>query len=224
METFPDRETLADAGAEILAHALATPGPRRIVVTGGGTPGPVYDRLAARDLDWSRVTLTLTDERWVDTTSPLSNEKLVRERLLTGRAAEARLVPLKGDGASPEADAEAADMALRPLPPWSAVLIGMGEDGHIASLFPGDPDLTANLDPEGEKLCVGIPRAGLQPFVPRVSLTARALLSTRLLVLLITGEAKRALVERIASDPDFAPPAAALLRQDRTPVRIVWAA
>jgi len=224
MERFPDRDSLASATAEILAQALTTPDPRGLVVTGGGTPGPVYDRLATRDLDWPNVTLTLTDERWVDTTSPLSNEKLVRDRLLTGRATGARLIRLKDDGGSPGADARTAEATLRLLPPWSAVLIGMGEDGHVASLFPGDPDLAANLDPEGERLCVGVARAGLEPFVPRISLTARALLSTRLVVLLITGEAKRALVERIAADPNFAPPAATLLRQDRAPVRVLWAA
>jgi 6-phosphogluconolactonase len=98
----------------------------------------------------------------------------------------------------------------------------MGEDGHVASLFPGDPDLAARLDPCGRRLCVAAP-AGLPPYAPRISLTVRALLDTRLVLLLITGHAKRALIERVLNDPACSPPAAAILRQDRAPARVLWA-
>lgn len=223
MQRFPDRDTLAEAVTDVLAGALAGTGARSLVVTGGGTPGPVYDRLSARDLAWESVAVTLSDERLVDGDADQSNERLVRQRLLTGQAAGARFVPLRAGGATPEADAEAAEAALRTLLPWSAVLLGVGEDGHIASLFPGDPDLAARLDPGGERLCVGVPRAGLAPFVPRISLTLAALLRTPLVVLMITGQAKRALVERARADPAAAPPLAAILRQDRAPVRVLWA-
>jgi len=223
MEAFPDRDALAEAAAAALAGALAGPGRRALVVTGGTSPGAVYDRLSRLDLDWRDVTVTLSDERWVDAASPLSNERLVRDRLLTGPAASARLLPLKAGGADPTADASAVEPCLRALLPWSAVLLGMGEDGHIASLFPGDPDLPGRLDPDGHGLCVGVPVAGLAPFVPRLSLTLRALLTTSLVVLLISGEAKRELLRRVAAEPAFDPPVAAILRQDRTPVRVLWA-
>lgn len=222
METFGDGDALAQAAADALAGALAGTGPRSLVATGGRSPGPVYDRLASRDLGWDRVTITLSDERWVDPGAAESNERLVRRRLLTGQAAAARFIPLKRGGASPEADALAAETALRGRPPWSAVLLGMGEDGHVASLFPCDPDLAARLDPCGPRLCVAAP-AGLPPYVPRISLTLRALLDARLVILLIMGDAKRRLIEAVGVDPGFAPPVAALLRQDRTPVRTLWA-
>lgn len=224
MEIFPDRESLAEAAAEALSDALSGPGPNSLVVTGGTSPGPVYDRLSALDLDWANVTATLSDDRWVDPASADSNERLVRERLLTGRAVAARFLPLKGHGASPEEDALAVEANLRVLTPWSAVLLGMGEDGHIASLFPNDPDLAARLDPGGERLCVGVGMSGLPPYVARITLTARALLTARLVVLLITGGAKRALVERVLADPACSPPVATILRQNRVPVRCLWAA
>ena len=146
----------------------------------------------------------------------------MRQRLLVGHAAAARFLPLKGGKDSPDADALVDDAALRANLPAAATLLGMGEDGHIASLFPGDPDLAARLDPEGERLCVGVPVAGLAPFVARVSLTLRALLATQAVLVLISGAAKRALVDRVAADPAYAPPVAALLRQVRVPVRVLW--
>ena len=223
IETFADRAALTAAAADIIAGALAAPGRRTFVATGGNTPGPVYDALAQRDLDWARLTVTLTDERWVDVASPLSNEGLVRARLLTGAAVAAGFLPLKGAGASPHAAALAVEPALAALTPFDVVLLGMGPDGHIASLFPDDPGLAAALDPVGKRLCVGVDHAGLEPFVPRISLTARAVLDARLIALLVTGEDKRALIARVIDDPSFAPPVAAILRQSTTPVRILWA-
>lgn len=224
MELFPNRESLAKATAEALSESLSGTGPKSLVVTGGGTPGPVYDRLSALDLAWANTTVTLSDERWVDPASADSNERLVRERLLTDRAAAARFLPLKGSGASPEADALEAELSLRALTPWSAVLLGMGEDGHIASLFPNDPDLAARLDPGGARLCVGVSMSGLPPHVARITLTSRALLASRLVVLLITGEPKRTVIERVLADQNYAPPVAAILRQHVAPLRVLWAA
>ncbi|MBA3810407.1 MAG: 6-phosphogluconolactonase [Caulobacteraceae bacterium] len=223
IEPFANRDALADAAAEVIGQALRAPGARAFVATGGASPGSTYDRLATRDLDWGRITVTLSDDRWVDATSPESNEKLVRDRLLVGRAAEARFLALKGDGASPEQDAATAEAGLRPLLPFTAILLGMGPDGHIASLFPGAPDLAQILAPDGERLCVGVAKAGQPPFRPRISLTVAALLQSRLIVLLISGEAKRALVEKVGVDGGYTPPVAAVLRQERSAVRILWA-
>jgi 6-phosphogluconolactonase len=222
IETFSTAAAAAEAAAEAIIVRLATPGPKRLLVTGGRGPGPVYDRLAATDLDWSRVSVTLSDDRFVKPDAPESNERLVRDRLLQGRAAAATFVPLKADGPSPADDAAAAEPSIRPLLPFDATLLGMGEDGHIASLFPSTPHVEALLDPDAERLVVGVEIAGLAPYLPRISLTGRALFDSRLIVLLVGGKAKRALLERVLTDPAFAPPVSALLRQRRAPFRVLW--
>jgi len=220
---FPDRDAAAEAATDRIAEALKTDGARSLVVTGGGTPGPVYDRLSRLDLSWDRITVTLSDDRWVDPSRPESNERLLRERLFVGRAAAAGFLPLKGDGPTPDADAAAAEPRIAALMPFAAVLLGLGNDGHVASLFPGAPRLGEDLDPEGPRLCVGVAMSGLEPFLPRVSLTVRALLGTTRILLLATGDEKRLIVERTLDDPSYDPPVAALLRQDRTPVSVLWA-
>ena len=221
-ETFPTPDAAAEAAAAAIVGQLAPPGPKHIVVTGGRTPGHAYDQLAATDLDWSRVTITLSDERFVDPTADESNEKLVRQRLLQGHAAAAKFVPLKGHGATPEADADAADAAIRALAPFDVVMLGMGDDGHIGSLFPSTPHVAELLSPTAEAAVVGIDVAAITPFVPRISLTGRVLLDAKLIVALISGDTKRAVVERVLKDPDFAPPISAAIRQTRAPVRVLW--
>jgi 6-phosphogluconolactonase len=223
MECFSSRQLLAAAAADILARALAAPGARAFAAAGGTTPGPVYDRLAQRQLAWERLSVTLTDERWVEPDAEESNARLVRQRLLVGEAARARFLPLKGAGASPQADAAEAEDLIREILPFAAVLLGMGADGHFASLFPGAPELDLGLDLDGPRLCVPVAEAGLKPLVPRISLTARALTHSELLVVLISGEDKRAVIERVEAEPDYAPPVATILRQDRCPARVLWA-
>jgi 6-phosphogluconolactonase len=211
IETFPDRETLADAAADILAQRLADGG--LFVATGGSTPGPIYDRLAKRDLPWDRIAVTLTDDRRVEPTAEESNERLVRQRLLVGTAAAARFLPLR--------EPAAAESLLEPVLPAAVTLLGMGPDAHVASLFPGTPELAEGL--YGERLVLPVAMSGLPPFVARITLTLPALLQTGLIVLAVTGEDKREILERIAADPAYAPPAAAILRQAAVPVRTLWA-
>jgi 6-phosphogluconolactonase len=143
---------------------------------------------------------------------------------MVDKAAVARFLALKGAGATPDVDAAVADRALSGALPAAVVLLGMGDDGHVASLFPGIPELAIGLDLDGPRRAIAVARAGLEPFVPRISLTAHALVDTGAVILLISGPAKRAVIERIGADPPYAPPVATILRQDRTPVRILWAA
>jgi 6-phosphogluconolactonase len=222
VESFANADEAAAAAADAIIAQLTPPGPKRLIVTGGRSPGPVYDRLAQTDLDWPRVTITLSDERFVRPDSPDSNERLVRERLLQAHAAAAKFIPLKGKRPTPAADAVAADPAIRALAPFDAVLLGMGDDGHIASLFPSTPDIASLLDPDCERFVVGVEVPGLAPYLPRISLTGRALFDSRLIVVLTGGDGKRALLERVLTDPAFAPPISALMRQTRTPVRLLW--
>ncbi|HZZ34075.1 MAG TPA: 6-phosphogluconolactonase [Caulobacteraceae bacterium] len=222
-EAFEDRDALADAACRLIARALSVPEASSLVVTGGSSPGPVYDRLSRLELRWARIIVTLSDDRWLDAASPLSNARLVRERLLIGPAAKAAFLPLKCDAATPDEDADAAEATIATLLPFAAVLLGMGEDGHIASLFPGAPGSAEALDPDGPRLCVGVAMSGLEPYVPRISLTVRALTTAAQVIILITGEAKRAIVERALAEAAYDPPVAAILRQDRAPVAILWA-
>ncbi len=222
LEAFASLDAAAEAAAHAIAAQLRPPGPRRMVATGGRTPGPVYDRLAKVDLDWSRVTVTLSDERFVDPSSHDSNERLVRDRLLKDHAAGAQFAPLKGKGAGPMVDAAAAEPRIRALLPFDVVMLGMGEDGHVGSMFPGMQDLAAALNPAGRRLVIGVAKAPDPPQLPRISLTAAAMLDSRLIVIFATGAEKRTVIERVAAEPAYSPPVATLLRQTGTPVRAIW--
>ena len=227
IETFPDRTALAEAAAEVLGEALGRAlrgraGPARLMVTGGSTPVACYDKLKDWPIDWSRVEVTLTDDRFVPPTADESNERLVREHLLTGAAAAAGLTALWSDAGSPDEAAVRAEPKVRALGRFDAVLLGVGDDGHFASLFPGSPELAEGLDPNAQRLVIGVTKAGLAPYVPRISLTLPAILNASLVVILIAGEAKKRPVEAALGGAGL--PVRAVLAQDRTPVRILWAA
>ena len=209
MECFADRTAAARAAATALADALrarlAAEARAAIAVSGGTTPAETFGLLAAEDLAWDRVQVTLTDERRVPVDDPASNEGMLRRTLLTGRAAAAEFVAL-----------EAGTLAALP-DSFAAVLVGMGEDGHFASLFPDLPDLAARLDPDAAEPCHEV-RTAASPH-PRTTLSFARLLASNVVVLLAFGEAKRAVLEAPGERP-----VAALLEQTRTPVRVLWAA
>jgi 6-phosphogluconolactonase len=222
IETVETREHAARLCADWIAAelrgAISQKGKASFVATGGSTPIECYRHLAAEDLDWSKVTVTLSDERWVDTFSPDSNENMVRQTLMVGAASGAHFIPLKARRGGYDEGAKRAEIALRMLAPFDVVLLGMGEDGHFASLFPGHPALVDGLDVDSARLCLGVSPGEPAPTLPRVSLTLAALTQSRIIIVLITGDAKRAIVDA----PD-GKPIAALLAQTKTPVRIVWA-
>lgn len=215
-EIYSSAHALAEAAAHgvegCLTQGLKTRGRATLVATGGRSPGFTYDALQAAELDWARVIVTLSDERCVDEASPDSNARQVRERLLQGEAAKAHLLPL---WPAPET------AALQAMLPFDAVLLGMGEDGHVASLIPGSAVLAEGLDPAGSSLLLPV-EAGLgSPPLPRVTLTLAALLQTRAIFLLVAGEAKRQVIARAEAGEDL--PVKALLTQNRVPVRTLWA-
>jgi len=228
IERYPDQGGLADAAslaiADALSQASATRGRALFVATGGYTSRPVYDRLACALLDWSKVVVTLTDERWVGSGDPESNEGLIRDRLLQGPAARARFVSLKGDASTPEAAAREASARLAELGAPDAVLLGMGEDGHVASLFPQSPALAEGLAPLAPP-CIAAPRGERgPPPQARLSLSAAWLATARCVILLITGAEKLKVIEQALGGSDaYDFPVRAILQ--RAPhVRILWAA
>ncbi|MGH6967059.1 MAG: 6-phosphogluconolactonase [Phenylobacterium sp.] len=214
LEVFPGSASMAQVAAQAveaqLAAGLADRGRASLVATGGRSPGPVYDRLKDADLDWAHVAVTLSDERQVDVDSPNANARQLRERLFVGPAAHARYLPLT----------DYAEPALRVLMPFDAVMLGMGEDGHIASLIPGSPVMAEAMDPEGKALVAESPAGFGSPPVARITLTLAALLQSRAIFLLIAGEAKRQVIADALAGADL--PVHAILRQDRVPVRVFW--
>lgn len=224
IEAFPSREALYDAAASAIANGLTTAvaahGKAGFAATGGTTPAPVYDRLANLTVPWDKVVVTLSDDRFVPPDHAGSNEGLVRRHLLVGDAAKAAFAPLYFEGLDHEASARKAEEGVAQALPFGVVLLGVGADGHFASLFPGNPVLEVGLDPQADRLVVAAPKGEPAPDLPRISLTFQALIQSSLIVLLVTGEAKRALLEGPV-DPGL--PIASILKQDRAPVRILWA-
>jgi 6-phosphogluconolactonase len=215
LEIFANLDDLADAATgaveAALEGALDVRGRACLVATGGRSPGPVYDRLSQAGLDWAHVAVTLSDERHVDASSPNANARLLRERLFVGPAASAQYLPLT----------DYAERVLRKLLPFDAVLLGMGEDGHIASLIPGSPVMAHAMDPAGAALTAESPQGFGSPPVARITLTLAALLQSRAIFLLIAGEAKRQVIAQAQAGADY--PVAAILNQDQVPVRVFWA-
>ncbi len=224
--TFDSLESLsralADQIAASLKSAIAARRVASLVVSGGKSPLRLFELLRAEELDWSSVCVALADERWVDPSDPASNEKLVREVLLKGPAAAARFQGLKNGAPTPDMGAVSAWETFARVPrPFDALVLGMGDDGHTASLFPGSPNLANALNPAAAAGCVGM-RAPAAPR-PRLSLNLSALLDSRRITLLINGDAKRrTYLAACTPGPPQEMPVRAVLRQTRTPVEVMW--
>jgi len=192
-----------------------------VVVTGGTTPARCYEELAEIALDWTRVHVLLSDERWVAPDDEASNERLVRNELLRNHAAAARLLPMYDASSTIEDRCAEIDGRIRLLPfPFACALLGMGDDGHFASLFPDAANLDDGLDVNCQRLCLPVTTVA-SPFA-RVSLTLSALARSDEIVLLIFGDAKRDVYEQ-ARKPGSKLPVAQLLKQKQAPVRVYWA-
>lgn len=211
--SYPDREllflSLADQIATQLADFLRREGRASFCVPGGTTPGPIFDTLSGVELDWPNVAVFLNDERWVPESSERSNTRLLRERLLRGRALGAQLVPLFDPAAEgPELALPALTEGLKPHLPISVLLLGMGADMHTASLFPGADRLAEGLAPDAPLL---LPMRAAAAGEPRITLTAPALAGAMNIHLLITGAEKRAALDRALTLPPAEAPIRAVL-------------
>lgn len=216
-------QALAGAVAADLAAALAVRPRASLVVSGGRSPIAFFEHLREAALDWWRVVVTLADERWVPPEHADSNAGLVAGHLLQHAAAAAQFLPLWNGALTPAQAMAERSAALAALPrPIDALVLGMGEDGHTASLFPGAPGLAEALDPHHTALLAAIdPPAAPHP---RLSLTLTALLDSRRIHLPLGGAAKHAVYRRALASGDCAQwPIAAVLCQQQVPVRVYLA-
>lgn len=214
-------EGLASHLALRLSEDLAQRSEASLIVSGGRTPRAMFERLAEKELQWQRVNITLADERLVPLDHVDSNARLVREHLLKGKAGAANFFPLwsgKGDAVN------SAQHAIAHLArPFSSVVLGMGDDGHTASLFPGMPGLRHALDAKDKATVIAV--AALAGREARLSLTLRTLLETAEIVVAFEGSAKRAVFESaLAEGPIEKLPVRAILRQTKAPVDVYWSA
>jgi 6-phosphogluconolactonase len=196
---FPDGAALAAAFAAwtsaLLQQGIDERGEALLIVSGGTTPKRFFAALAASAIDWTRVTITLADERCVADDNPRSNARLLRETLLRDRAAAARFAPLANSKLSPEQERADANARVADLPlPADLVVLGMGDDGHTASWFPGADNLAEAIDPAARPLVLPMRAPGAPE--PRLTLTARVLLRARALALHVEGADKRETLAR----------------------------
>lgn len=224
---LPDAATLASTLAASIAAQLEDVLRHRpeasLVVPGGRSPVALLEALSRTELDWARVTVRLTDERWVRDEDPACNESMVRRHLARAYAQRVRIAGLRGDAASAEQAAERASRDLATVDrDFDVVVAGMGEDGHFASLFADMPGLAEALEPNGPARVVVV-STDRAPHL-RLSLTLGALARASIVHLLAIGEGKARVLDRAAALPSVdwpLCPVGALLGQRRAPI-LVW--
>jgi 6-phosphogluconolactonase len=229
---FQDQETLVAELAEKITQAvqksITRHGWASLAVSGGSTPQPLFTKLSQQNISWQDVIITLVDERWVDPADAASNERLVRQYLLQDQAAAATFIGLKNIFPTAIEGQAQCRQDLRKVPrPFTVLLLGMGHDGHTASLFPGSSQLVAATDMHSEAICMATCMATTPANVAheRMTLTLPTLLDADEIILHIHGREKKAVLakaqeEGLAEDM----PIRFILRQQQTPVAVYWAA
>ena len=229
LHPFPDPATLAESLAATVAGnlrtALTARGVASLALSGGNTPKRFLQALSLQSLPWENIVVTLVDERWVPESSERSNARLLRQNLLHGAAADARFLPLHRDTPEPEPALAKIERDLAALSsPFDVVVLGMGNDGHTASFFPGGDRLAEALDPAttAKALPMRAPGAG----EPRLTLTLPPILAARHLYLHIEGaEKQRVLADAISGNGAGAGyPMRSVLRHATSPVQVFYSA
>ncbi|WP_233840191.1 6-phosphogluconolactonase [Dyella sp. 2HG41-7] len=223
LHTFEDGQALAKALSASIAgklrEAIHARGEAVIAVSGGSTPKRLFEALSNESLDWSRVTVTLVDERWVPDTDERSNARMVESLLLQHKAADAEFMPLYVETPTPEAGIGEVRTRVAALKqPFDVIVLGMGPDGHTASFFPGGDRLSEALDTSNTSLVLPMRAPGAGE--PRITFTLPVLLKARTLYLHIQGDDKREVLQR-AEQPQSHLPIGSVLRAERQ-LDIYW--
>ncbi len=227
LQKFPDRNSLVDELSarigELLTAGVQENGRASLAVSGGSTPVDLFERVSGLDVPWQQVVVTLVDERWVEPSEPDSNEYLVRSHLLKNRALAASFVGMKNTAATASGGEAECKRSLQSLPrPFDVLILGMGDDGHTASLFPGAEKLAEATAMNSGKLCMGI--APLTAPHERMTLTLPAILGSRQIFLHITSQSKYEVLQQALIDgPAEEMPIRFVLQQQATPLTIFWA-
>ena len=186
---------------EILIEAIEERGRASLAVSGGSTPKPLFEELSLLNIDWSKVDLTLVDDRWVHSDHKDSNELLVKTHFIKNQAAKVNFVPLKNDAKSAKEGTSLSEDALKDIAmPFDLIILGMGADGHTASLFPCSEELPIGMDLNTKShLVATTPKTA--PY-ERISLTAKAIFEAKRVILHLNGSAKLHTLEEAMSIRD----------------------
>jgi 6-phosphogluconolactonase len=193
-----------------------------LALAGGNTPKPLYKALSEARFPWEKISITLTDERWVAVDHEDSNENMIKHILLNQGSSEPFFIPLKNDASTVEAGAVEADAILtEKLPQLDIVILGMGDDGHFASIFPQVSNLNALLSSNTINKCLAVSPSGKQD---RISLTYSYLINSKIIFLLISGEQKNKIIDGALNGSVAYEkyPIYTLLNQTTCPVQIYW--
>jgi len=229
---FSTRDKLFSAVAKRCEEQLKTSteknGQASFIIPGGTTPAPAFKKLANSNLDWKNITIAQSDERWVEPVHPQSNQGLTAKTLLIDNASVAGYIAMKNTALSTNEGLAECNQAYHELgSPFSLTMLGMGLDGHIASLFPGSKEIAQGLDLSNKNPCIAIDAHGCEvagDYPNRMSLTMAAILKSELIILLLTGKEKLDVIQSAqTNNQPLEQPVAAILNQTQTPVEIYWA-
>lgn len=226
LHAFEDQDALTEALSRRIAgqlqEAIGQKAKASLIVSGGSTPKPLFEKLRKMEIDWEKVSVGLCDERWVDPSQEASNEQFVKRYLLRERASSATFVGMYNDKmAAEEAEHACSEKIRKALYPFDVLILGMGNDAHTASLFPENPKLEKAFDPDNRALCIAIEPENAPHM--RMSLTLAAILSARHLYLHFEGKEKQAVYqEAVAGEDIYKMPIRSVLHQNITDVEVYF--